>query len=109
MPLGKVTPYHRQMQQATKTVAATGTPERLVATAGTYLFQFAVLFGKKAPRTDNTSDAYVGVTATDDTQPYLIPVGLTVSIEAPEGMLFDLYDFYLDVGTNGDGVVIWYV
>ncbi len=95
------------LTQLIKTVADAGTPERISATAGTF-FRQATFLGKKAARTDNTSSAFLGMTATNDAQAYEIVAGGEITITAPIGCKYDLYDFYLDVGTNADGVVVWY-
>jgi len=93
--------------QIIKTVAATTTPERITSTQGTE-FRQAVIMGKKAARTDNTSTCYIGLAATDSSQPYAVTAGGEIVITPPLGVKFDLYDFYVDVETNDDGVVVWY-
>lgn len=92
--------------QITKTVAATDTPEAL-AVDGTF-FQTATLIGKKAARINNTGTVYLGIGATNDSQPLEILPGEVVEITAPPGTKFDLNDWYLDVETASDGVVIIY-
>ncbi len=92
--------------QVTKTVAATATPEALAAD-GTF-FQAATLIGKKAARTLNTGTVYLGIGATNDTQALEILPGEVIEITAPPGQKYDLNDWYLDVATAADGVVIIY-
>ena len=89
-----------------KTVAATGTPEALAAD-GTF-FRTAIFRGNKATRTPNVTVAYLGVTATDDEQSIILSPGEEVTITAPPGQKYDLNDWYLDVTTAADGVVVVY-
>jgi hypothetical protein len=109
MSLGVTNPFPQKYTELSKTVAATGTPERLYATAGVKLFRQAIIMGCKAAQTDNTADAYLGMTATNGTQAFPVRAGGQSVIEAPDGVQFDFYDFYLDVGVNGEGVQIWYI
>ena len=92
--------------QITKTVAAIGTPEALAAD-GTY-FRTATILGKKAARTDNVGNVYIGIGATNDTQPYEIGPGEEKTLNAPPGEKYDLNDWYCDVLNVGDGVIIIY-
>jgi len=93
--------------QFNKTVAATATPEALVATP-TYV-QKAYIFPLKGVRTANTGNVYLGVTSANDTQPWLLTPSTTpIVIEAPLGRKINLAAFYVDVATAGDGVVVWY-
>lgn len=89
-----------------KTVAATGTPEAVSATA--IWVKKATFLGKKAFRTDNTSTCFLGTSSTNDEQPFQLPAGGEVAISAAEGCEFNLADWYIDVGTNADGVVCIY-
>jgi hypothetical protein len=89
-----------------KTVAASGTPESIAAD-GTF-FRHATVFAKKAARTVNTGVIYVGTTSVNDAQPYDLEPGDVWTIDAPAGGKLDLNDFYVDVATNGDGVVVIY-
>lgn len=92
--------------QITKTVSATGTPEALAAD-GTF-FQTATLIGKKVARTNNTGTVYLGIGVTNDTQALEILPGEVVQITAPPGQKYDLNDWYLDVATAADGVIVIY-
>ena len=99
--LPEITPLN-----AVKTVASTATPEALSATP-LYCTKLT-LQGQRAVQTDNTSDAYLGWTSGNGTQPYLITPGSVHVFTAPEGSKYNLADWYLDVGTNADGVVFIY-
>lgn len=98
---GPVTPI-----QIVKTVAAAGTPEPLAA-GGTY-FRVATVAAKKAARTDNVGNVYLGVGAANDSQPLKLLPAEEIEIKSPDGQRYDLNDFYLDVETAGDGVVVIY-
>lgn len=76
-------------------------PKRLTADP-TPVF-VAHVYGKKAARTNNTGIVYLGPDATNDTQALTIAAGAYLKLD-----LVDLSDFYLDVVTVGDGVVIVY-
>ncbi len=84
--------------------AASGT---LVAT-GVLWFRKALFIGHKAVRTANTGTVYLGLSATNDTQPVPIATGAERTIEAVTGARHNLADFWLDVVTAADGVVIWF-
>ena len=87
-----------------KTVAATGTPEALAASST--LFQSLTITANKSAQTANTSSSYLGSATSQDTP---IAPGENITINAPEGKRMDLADWYLKVGTNGDGVRGQYV
>ena len=92
--------------QIVKTVAATYTPEA-IAVSGTY-FRVATIMGKKAARTNNVDIVYIGIGSTNDTQPLAIYPGQIFSISMPSGGIGDLHEWYIDVETAGDGVVVIY-
>lgn len=92
--------------QVTKTVAASGTPEALAAD-GTF-FLTATLIGKRSARVNNTSSVFLGIGSGNDTQALEISPGEVVQITASDGQRYDLNDWYLDVVTNADGVIIIY-
>ncbi len=71
-------------------------------------FQSATFLGRRAARTDNTSDAYYGHASGNDTQTMLLPFGGERVVEKVLGTKGDLADYWLDVGTNGDGVVVYF-
>lgn len=89
--------------QAVKTVAATGTPEAIAAT--TTLVDSVVIYGQKALATNNTSTCYIGPTSGNGTQLLPIAAGSYVTLSAPTGKKIDLAGIFVDVGTNGDGVI----
>lgn len=95
-----------QLNVVVKTVAASGTPERVSATH--IFFRSATFYGKNAYRTNNTGSVYLGTTSTNNEQHLEITPGGVWVITAPRGMVFDLYDLYLDVATNADGVLVEY-
>lgn len=88
------------------------------AGAGSYLhllysFASATVLGLKAARTANSSAAFIGVTSTNGDQPYQInPYNNTTQ----DGIVllgggnpehrWKLSDWYLDVGSAGDGVMM---
>ena len=94
------------MQQLVKTVAAYGTPEAVSSTDK--YFRWAWIHGKNAVRTNNTGNVYLGVTATNDEQPLTVFPGGEITSKAPAGCKFNWANWYLDVATNADGVVITY-
>ncbi len=87
-----VTPGDATLTEASKTVAAAGTPEAL----GVGTFQQVLIF----PLRTNTGDAYIGTAATNDTQHGTLPAVL----EAPPGKLINIAGLYVDVTVNGEGV-----
>ena len=92
--------------QIIKTIAAIATPEAIAAN-GTF-FQTAMIGGLKAARTANVGTVYLGIGATNDTQPLAITTGEWITITAPAGQKFDLNDFYIDVLNADDGVAVIY-
>lgn len=87
----------------TKTVAATGTPEALGA--DTVEFTTITFVGKKAARTSNTSTVYVQFVSSNDAPGIPITSGDVKTVNAPTGKVFNASQFYIDVETNGDGVL----
>lgn len=88
------------------TTAAAGTPEALAA--DNTFFRTATLIGLKAARIANVGNVYLGIGATNDTQPILISPNEIINLLAPPGEKYDLNDFYLDVLNAGDGLAIMY-
>lgn len=80
--------------EATKTVAAVGTPERLVAVST--LVDSVVI----SPLRTNTAAVFWGTNSANDTQAHDLPVAL----QAPPGEKIDLYGIYIDVTVAGEGV-----
>lgn len=95
-----------KVQELTKTNSSTTVPTRLVSVRGQSFFKTATFYGKLHARTNNTGTVYLGTNSTNDTQAISIAAGDYVVITAPENSYFDLYDFYLDVATANDGVVV---
>ena len=93
--------HFRVPQQLVKTVTLTTIPERISSV--TCPASTAIIIARKAEQTDNATDISIGVVSTDGKQP--IPI-------APGGQYVlssvDLTDWYVDVQTNGDGVVVIY-
>ena len=92
--------------QITKTVAAAATPEALAAD-GTF-FRSATIIASKAARVLNTGLVYLGIGATNDASALELSPGDVYTITAPLGQQYDLNDWYLDVVTAADGVVVIY-
>ncbi len=78
--------------EATKTVAATGTPEAL----GTGTFRQVFIY----PLRTNTGAAFWGTVSTNDTQHGSLPV----VIAAPAGEGVNIAQIFVDVAVNGEGV-----
>lgn len=82
------------LAEGTKAVAASGTPERLVAVAT--LVESVTITALAG----NTNPVYVGFSAGDGTQTIPLPYTLV----APAGKKIDLNAIFVDVTTNGEGV-----
>lgn len=93
-------------QQLTKTVAATGTPERL-SSVDIWTRGFT-LYGLSAARTANVGNVWAGPVSTDNTQPVLIMPNDAVVFPVPNGDYVNLKDIYIDVANANDGVVCTY-
>lgn len=76
--------------------------------SSTVQFKRATFYGKKAARTDNTGNVWIGFSSTNDTQMALITSGGSVVIEAPDGYFYDMTNIWLDVATTNDGVMVIY-
>lgn len=85
-------PTNATVGGATKTVAATGTPEALGVGTAKEVFIY--------PLRGNTGIVYWGNSSTNDTQHGTLPVVIT----APTGKVIDLSTIFLDVSVNGEGV-----
>lgn len=86
-----------------KTVAASGTPEAL----GSGLVESVAIRPNKARGTANTGNVYIQSAATNDLAGgwELTPTASPIVITAPAGKKIDLASIFIDVATNGDGVV----
>lgn len=93
-------------KQAVVAIPTAGVPTLLSAT--NKFCRRVVIYGRKAARTDNTSDVWVGPVATTATQPVKIPVGGEVEIVGPGGALINLAEWYAETETDADGLVIVY-
>lgn len=80
-------------------------------------FRHATLLGLKDWRTANVANVYIGGSATDDQQPYVIEPyapGGTGENYLPTrtghlDFMENLADYYLDVGTANDGLIIRFI
>ncbi|MCM2276098.1 MAG: hypothetical protein NDI75_15020 [Candidatus Didemnitutus sp.] len=79
-----------------KTVAASGTPEKLTAT-DYYVDQIVIV-----PLRTNTGLVYLGFTSGNDEQQ--VEVGTAVVLKAPPGKKLNPAKIYADVTVNGEGV-----
>lgn len=79
----------------------------VVAGGATNIYASRVtILGKASPRSTNASIVYVGTSASDNSQPYVVPIGGEITINAPDTAPFNLRDWYFDVLTSGDGITI---
>ncbi len=93
--------HFRTPQQITKTVSLTTVPERISSVTcpcGT-----AIIVARKAEQTDNTTDINIGPSSVDGKQPIPIAPGGQYVLEK-----VDLMDWYVDVQTANDGVIVVY-
>jgi len=93
--------HYRTPQIVIKTVAATGTPERISSVSRPCTQ--CIIVADKAAQTPNTGDIYIGPVAANGSQP--IPMGSHGQYTLAG---VDLYEWYVDVATAGDGVVVIY-
>lgn len=96
----------RDFTTLVKTVGDSSTPEA-IASSPTF-FTTAIIMGKKAVRTVNANTVYLGDSATNDTQALDIGIDDKYHLVMPAGTKGDLSRIYVDVTTNGDGVVVLY-
>lgn len=94
-------------RQFTKTNSDAATPTRLSATRGTFATKVTII-GKKSARVANTGTIYLGPTSANDAQALEVTTGGVVTITPATGEFIDLYEWYLDVATANDGVVVIY-
>ena len=69
-------------------------------------FVKAIVLGLKSPRVPNLNSVFYGADSTNDSQPHEVLAGEEAKIEAPAGRKYNLKDWWLDVVTAADGVVI---
>lgn len=89
-----------------KTVAASGTPERMHATEGAVKCKKLTIWGRKSARVANTGIVYLGPSSTNDSENNVIVLAASgeFTITAVDGQYIDPYNIYIDVVTNADGV-----
>lgn len=89
---------------------ATASEAGTVACYADIFVRSAIILGNKGVRTGNTGTVYLGTEAANDTQPLAIATGVERQLVPPYvgDIRYNLADFYLDVATNADGVVILY-
>jgi hypothetical protein len=103
-------PVELQMTEATptqflKTSTAAAAPVAL--TAVETLFRKATVMAKKSlDGTVNVGDVRIGASATASQQPYLMAPGDEIVLQPAFGQNWNFQDWYLDVDTNADGVVV---
>lgn len=90
------------LDQAVKTVADAGTPERLAASAT--LVESVQIQACKGFNTANAGAVFIGSTSGNDANYLRLRPWETLVISAPAGKKIDLNQIYIDVATNGDGV-----
>lgn len=69
-------------------------------------FENLIIIGIKSSRTNNVTPVYLGSAVSQEIA--IIP-GAVATIDAPIGKKFNLIDWYISIGTGGDGVFILYV
>src|SRR5437762_4825376 len=93
--------HFRSPQILIKTVALTTVPERVSPV--TCPASNVIIIARKAAQTDNATNINIGPVSGDGNQPIPMAPGGQYILEK-----VDLFDWYVDVGTNGDGVVVVY-
>ena len=61
-----------------------------------------------SPRTTNTTTVWVGPMSGNDLQPYSVDPGSEVVIQAPPGHWIDMSNWWFDVTTANDGLIVIY-
>lgn len=85
-------------------------PTFTTATASAHLWcRRATFLGKKAATTPNATAVRLGPSSGNDTQGFDLAVSGESELQAMAGSRHNLRDWYLDVGTAGDGVVILFM
>ena len=95
------------LNQITKTVSATGTPEALGS--GAVRAHSITFFAMKADRTNNVGRIYIQVASGNDTAGAPLDPGDSVTFTANgQDEYFSDSQFYIDTEPAGDGVVAIY-
>ena len=92
---------YRTPNRLIKTVALTTVPEKISVTS--IPASTVILIGCKAAQTDNATTIYIGTTSADGSQVIPIPPGGQYILNG-----VDLSEWYVDVGTNNDGIIALY-
>jgi hypothetical protein len=87
--------------QIIKTVASSSTPEILGGTEAS--FRTIVFIGNKAARVANLGRVWIQLTSTNDSGAIPLQPSQVISFTADKNFLPQ--DFWIDVETNGDGIV----
>ena len=95
--------HYRTPQKIVKTISATGTPEKITTTSTPATRAIVCGFKSASPRTTNTTSVWLGTESTDGSQ--IIEVGTSGNYVLEQ---IDLSEWYVDVETAGDGVVVVY-
>jgi len=93
----------KSFQSNRKVVAYAGTPEHLVSVSTKAIFSII------AAESDNTGKVVIGGENVDETLASRKGLPLNPAETSPWLPIDDLYDIYVDVHTNGDGVTFIYV
>lgn len=96
------------IKEGSKTVAATGTPEAIKAISASNSdcqFESVELTARISRSTANTGNIWIGGTSTNSSQLRQLIPGERLVLSAPAGKKIDLRYVYVDVETNGDGVL----
>lgn len=93
--------HYRTPTRLIKTVALTTVPEKISSTS--LPATNVILIGCKAAQTDNATTVYIGPSSGDGTQVIPIPPGGQYALSG-----VDLSEWYIDVGTAGDGLIAVY-
>ena len=88
------------LKSLTKTVAAAGTAERLQSSD--QLVRSVVVRAKSG----NTGNVYVGDATVSSSDPGIAP-GDRLNLRGDPYL--NLFDIFIDVDTNGEGVDVWYL
>jgi hypothetical protein len=97
------TPTPATITQGNKTVAAAATPERIVASST--LVTSVEIVARKGRGVANTGDVWIGPQSANDAQLRRLTPGDAITLTAPAGKKIDLNLIFVDVATDGDGII----